>query len=353
MTRTRLSRTPRFFSRSVLASLVTLAMLLSGVPGAMADRGRGGGNDDNGGSGGGGGDRALKLRVNDAIGAPGGTVAVVLRTYAARPIRQGRISLRVRKRTSPAKAALTVEALTEPVRPLTFLGATVYSQRRDAKSQSALAGAADSQGVQVDFSSASGTVNASDGPLAVLRFRLSPSVTPGQEYLLEVDPAITSLIDAGSRPIVVEPINAVLTVRAPSAPLAVEAEGDDVEPGEVAELGFSTFEPFGVSGGQLTLRYNPSVAAGVPSVAMDSRYGRSTFTVDTSRPGVLVVRFRSPDATLNTVPGNIIAVSLPTRASAPIGMETPVSLDPAGTYLLSKKGRKLKLKMEDGTLSFR
>lgn len=345
-----MTRTPRFSTRSVLASLVTLAVLLAGAPGTLADRGRGGGDDDNG--GGGGDDRALKLRVNDAIGAPGGTVAVVLRTYAARPIRQGRISLRVRKRTSPAKAALTVEALTEPVRPVTFLGVTVYSQRRDAKSQSTQAGAADSQAVQVNFSSASGTVNASDGPLAVFRFRLSSAVSPGQEYLLEIDPSVTSLVDGGGRPIAIEPIAAVLTVRAPSDPLAVEAEGDEVEPGEAAELGFSTFEPFGVSGGQLTLRYNASVAAGAPSVAMDSRYGRSTFTVDTSRPGILVVKFQSPDGTLNTVPGNIIAVSLPTRASAPIGMETPISLDRAGTWLLSKKGRKLKLKMEDGRLAF-
>lgn len=344
-----MTRTPRFFSRSVLPSLLALAVLFSGAPGTLADRGRGGGDDDNGG----GGDRGgLKLRVNDAIGAPGGTVAVVLRTYAARPIRQGRISLRVRKRVSASKAGLTVAALTEPVRPVTLLGVTVYSSRRDAKNQSAMAGAADSQAVQVNFSSASGTVNASDGPLAVLRFRLSPSVSPGQQYLLEVDPAITSLVDGGGRPIAVEPINAVLTVRAPSDPFAVEAEGDEVEPGEVAELGFSTFEPFPVSGGRVTLRYDASVAAGAPSVAMDSRYGRANFTVDTSRPGVLVVNFTSPDKTLNTVPGNLVAVALRTRASAPIGIETPVSLDPAGTYLLSKKGRKLKLKLEGGTLAF-
>jgi hypothetical protein len=345
-----MTRSPHPSFRRALASLATLALLLSGTPGAWADRGRGGGGDD---EGGGGRDRdELKLRVNDAIGAPGGTVAVVLRTYAARPIRQGRISLRVRKRTSPAKAALTVAALTEPVRPVTLLGVTVYSQRRDAKSRSTVAGAPDSQAAQVDFSSPSGTVNASDGPLAVFRFRLSPAVSPGQEYLLEIDPSVTSLVDGGGRPIAVEPLNAVLTVRAPSSPFAVEAEGDEVEPGETAELGVSTFEPFPVSGGRVTLLYNPAVAAGAPAVTMDPRYGRATFTVDRSRPGVLVVTFQSPDKTLNTVPGDIVAVTLPTRTSAPLGMETRVSLDPAGTYLLSKKGRKLKLALEDGTLAF-
>lgn len=339
-------RSPR--SRSALAALLAAALLLSAAPEASARRGRGG--DDNGG---GGDDDALKLRVNDAVGKPGGTVAIVLRTYAARPIRQGQISVRVR-RGRPAKAleGLTVEALTEPVRPLTFQRAVVYSTRSDSPAQATPTGAADSQAVNVKFASPSGTVNASDGPLAVLFFQLHPSVTPGQVYTIEVDPAVTSLVDSGGRPIGFEPINAVLTVRAPSAPLAVEAEGDEVEPGETAELGVQTSEPFRVSSGRVTLRYNAAAASGQPAVRIDPRYGKSTFTVDRSKPGVLVVDFRSPDNSLNTVPGTIVAVDLPTKASAGIGTGSAVTLDPAGTWLKSVKGRKLKLKLESGRLDF-
>lgn len=339
---THTSRSPRF--RSALAALVAVALLLSAAPEASARRGRGGDDD------GGGNDGALKLRVNDAIGKPGGTVAIVLRTYAARPIRQGQISVRVR-RGRPAKA-LTVEALTEPVRPLTFQRAVVYSTRSDSATQATPTGAPDSQAVKVQFSSPSGTVNASDGPLAVLFFQLHPSVTPGQVYTIEVDPSVTSLVDSGGRPIAFEPINAQLTVRAASAPLAVEAEGDEVEPGETAELGVQTFEPFRVSSGRVTLRYNPAVAAGPPAVRIDPRYGKSTFTVDRSRPGVLVVDFQSPDKSLNTVPGTIVSVDLPTRASAAIGTGSAVTLDRSGTWLKSVKGRKLKLKLESGRLDF-
>lgn len=341
---THTSRSPR--SR-FLAALLAAGLLLSAAPEASARRGRGGDDDDRG------NDKALKLRVNDAIGKPGGTVAIVLRTYAARPIRQGQISVRVR-RGRPAKAlsALTVEALTQPVRPLTFQRAVVYSTRSDSATQATPTGAPDSQAVKVRFSSPSATVNASDGPLAVLFFKLHPSVKPGQVYTIEVDPSVTSLVDGGGKPIVFEPINAVLTVRAPSAPLAVEAEGDEVEPGETAELGVQTFEPFRVSSGRVTLRYNPAAASGAPVVRIDPRYGKSTFTVDRSKPGVLVVDFKSPDKSLNTVPGTIVAVDLPTRASAGIGTGSAVTLDPAGTWLRSVKGRKLKLKLESGRLDF-
>jgi hypothetical protein len=346
-------RSTSFRFASIL--LMVLALLLSGLPEASARRGRGGDDD-----GGGGDDGALKLRVNDAVAKPGGVVAIVLRTYAARPIRQGQISVRVRKGGAAANAltgrALSgpaVEDLTEPVQPLRFLGAVVYSTRSDSATQATPTGAAGNQAVKVQFSSPSGTVNASDGPLAVLRFRLHPGVTPGQRFTIEVDPALTSLVDSGGQPIVIEPRNATLTVRAPSAPFAVEAEGDEVEPGETAELGVQTFEPFNIASGKVTLRYSPAIAAvsGQPVVRMDPRYGKATFTV-TRKPGVLIVDFKSPDRTLNTVPGAIVAVDLPTRASAAIGTQSPVRLDPAGTWLRNGKGQKLKLRLEAGTLAF-
>jgi len=331
---------PRFRLASVL--LLASALLLSGLPEASA---RGGGDD----GGGGAGHDLLKLRANDAIGMPGGTVAIVLRTYAARPIRQGQISIRV-GRPATGRSALTVEALRQPVRPLTFLSAVVFSTRGDSATQASPTAAADSQGVDVRFSSASATVNAADGPLAVLRFRLDPAVAPGQRYTIAIDPSLTALVDGGGRAIDIQPINAVLTVRAPSAPLAVEAEGDEVAPGETAELGVQTFEPFTLSGGRVTLRYDAAIA-GRAAVRMDPRYGRANFTV-TRRPGVLIVDFQSPDRTLNTVPGTIVAVSLPTRASVAIGTESPLTLDPAGTWLKNSKGQKLKLKIENGTLVF-
>jgi hypothetical protein len=348
----------RFRFSTLLVAVVTASMLFAGLPEAMARGGgddnsgsSGSGNSGSGGSGGGGGNDALTLRINDAIGAPGGTVAVVLRTYAPRPVRQGQIHVKIRRPARPAaKLGLTFEDITQPVRPLTMISTTVYSQNGDSVTQSALTGQPDSQTATVRFESPSGGVNASDGPMVVFRFRLDPSVTPGQKFDLQIDPAQTNLVDAQGRPVTIEPRPAFLTVRAPKAPFLLEAEGDKAEPGEVAELGVQTQEPFPVSGGRVTLRYNQNLAGGQPVVRMDPRYGRSTFTVDRSKPGVLVVNFTSPDSTLNTVPGTIVAVDLPVSASAQIGARSPLTLDPAGTWLLTRKGRKVKIRIENGAL---
>jgi hypothetical protein len=348
----------RKFFRFALVLLTVLPLLLLGIHDASAKRGPGGGGGDDDGGNGGGGHEVLKLRVNDAIGKPGGTVALVLRTYAARPIRQGQISLRIRKGRAGAgaraQAALTYGELTQPVRPVTLLRTVVFSVQGDVVPQANLTGAPDSQALQVAFTSPSGTVNAADGPLAVLFLRLDPAVSPGQVYTIEVDPAVTGLTDAAGQPVTLDPINAELTVRAPSAPYAVEAEGDEVEPGETAELGVQTFEPFAVSSGRITLRYNRNAGLGRPVVTMDPRYGKATFQVVRWTPGLLVVAFQSPNGTLNTVPGRIVGIDLRTRPTAQIGTETQVSLDPKGSWLMSKNGkRKLPLKMEGGTIAFR
>lgn len=335
---------------SLLTALAFAALLLPGIPVALARQG----SDDGGGDGGSGSGKALTLRINQAIGAPGGIVAIVLRTYAPRPIRQGQVVLRVRKRPPAAKLALTAEAITQPVRPFASLvSATVYSVNGDSVSQSNLAGQTDGQTATVRFTSASSTVNAADGPLAVFKFKLSPNVAPGQTFDISIDPAQTGLVDQNGQPIAIEPRDDGLIIRAPQAPFLLEAEGDEVRPGEAAELGVQTFEPFPVSGGRVTLRYAPRLAGGLPTVKIDPRYGRATFTVNRATPGVLIVDFKSPDNSLNTVPGTIVAVSLPIAAAARVGDSSTVTLDPAGTWLLTRTGRKVKLKIENGRLAVR
>ena len=91
--------------------------------------------------------------------------------------------------------------------------------------------------------------------------------------------------------------------------------------------------------------------AKAPTVKLDPRYGKSTFTVDSSKPGRLVVDFKSPDSSFNSIPGTIVAISLPISPSASIGASSPFTLDPAGTYLLTRKGRKVRRALQNGTIS--
>ena len=332
-------------ARRLRLAIATLAALLVAAAPSLA---RGGGDDD--------GAKGLKLRLNDAIAAPGGTVALVVRTYAARPIRQGRITVKVR-RPAGAKAAtaalgITTDEVVEPGGPLTFLRAVVFSRRGDAVTIVRPTAAPDGHTVRLDFSSRTATINAVDGPLAVLFFRLSASAMPGERFVVEIDPALTGLTDRNGAPLALEPIAAELVVRRPGAPYELEAEGDEVEPGETAELGVTTAEPFPIAGGRLILRYDPAAAAGAPVVTMDSRYGKAAFVVDHSVPGRLVVAFQSPDSSLNGIPGRIVAIDLKTRASAAIGWETPVTLDPTSWLRAKPGGRKMKVRLENGSLAF-
>jgi hypothetical protein len=330
--------------RQFLVPLLLLALLAHPTERALA---RGGGDD-----GGGNDSGALKLRLDDAIGTPGGTVALVIRTYAPRPLRQGRITVKVRK--PGVKLGLDANAVTTPARPLTLQRVVVFSVAGDAIARPQAANAPDGQSVGVQFTSLSATVNAADGPLAVLFLKLDRNVKPGQVFLLDIDPAATGLTDPGGAPVAVTPLEATLRVRAASAPYAIESEGDEVAPGATAELGIETFEPFGIRSGRLTLRFDPQAAGGPAVVRMDPRYGKATFRVDGSRPGILVVDFQSKNVSLNSVPGRIIAISLPTSAAAPLGWSTPLTVDPQGTWLVGKRAnRRLPVTIENGDLSFR
>jgi hypothetical protein len=113
----------------------------------------------------------------------------------------------------------------------------------------------------------------------------------------------------------------------------------------------NTFEPFLVSGGRVTLTWNPRIAGGAPTVKLDPRYGKSTFTADASKPGRLVVSFKSPDSSFNTVPGTLVAISLPISAAAGIGTSSPFTLDPAGTFFLNRRGKKIPLALQNGTVA--
>ncbi len=162
----------------------------------------------------------------------------------------------------------------------------------------------------------------------------------------------TGLTDPTGAAVSIEPIHAELRVRSARAPYELEAEGDEVERGETAEMGVETEEAFAVFGGQVTLRWNAAVQGGPPQVRMDPRYGKATFRIVRSVPGELVVSFQSPNGALNSVPGRIVDVALPISASAPLG-DSAVTIDRAGTWLLGKRNKKLAVSFESGSLELR
>lgn len=279
-------------------------------------------------------DDRLTLRAHDAIAEPGGLAAIILRTYAPRPVGVGQVCLRTAGGAAPFTG---VE------------GHHIFSQAEDVISSVDLRTTADGQELVIGFESPSGTANQADGPLAVLYVRLSSAAQIGQRFSLDVDAGNTVLFEPDGDPIGVRGRSGDLRVRAPGAAFLLEAEGDSVEPGEVAELGVETFEPFAVGSGRIVLRWPRRVAASRPIVLMDARHGLANASIQATRRRVRV-DFESPDGSFNRVPGAIVRVFLPTRDDLQPGSDFTVRFRTRGTFLLDPLGQALPLEFEGDEL---
>ena len=297
---------------------------------------------------------ALTLRVNDAFAEPGGLAAIVVRTYATKPIGQGQLCFRSR----PAGAGITdgafvAAAATDSDVFAELVGVKVFAKRKDALVDASFETAGGERMIVIQFSSDSATINRVDGPLAVIYYRISENVTPGSEYRIEIDAANTLVLDGNGNPIKFAPRAGRLRIRRPSEPFEAEAEGDKIRPGERAELGLETFEPVAMSSGQVGITYDPAIASGRPKVKLKRKYGRRKFSVERSTPGLVLVTFRSSNSSWNLVPGQIISIRLPTSRRVPIGTRSPVRIDPSLTFFVGSDGETLPYEFENGSVRFR
>jgi hypothetical protein len=295
---------------------------------------------------------ALTLRVNDAIAPPEGLAAIVVRTYATKPISQGQLCFRARLGAARG-ARLTTGAAADVSDIFSAIeDVVVFAQRKDGVSAGSIELTADGPVLLIQFSSDSGTINSSDGPLAVIFARLRSDVAPRQEYEIEIDTANTAVFDAQGNPVRLAPRSGRLRIRHPGDPYEAEAEGDKVRPGQVAELGLETFEPVPIARAQIGLTYDPAIAVGRPKVKLSNRHGRRKFSVDRETPGVVIVSVRSPKARWNSVPGQIVSLKLRTSASARVGTRSLVRLDPGLTFFQDAEGDLLRYELEDGAIRF-
>lgn len=328
------------YARSVLTSLSPLILALA----LLAPPSLGAGE-------------SLALNINKAIAAPGGLAAVVIRTYASRSIGQGQICFRAATtggaapEVSPGALTTSREVSAGPFAAIE--GFEVFSDLGDAVASASFDITAAEQTAVLQFSSSSASINRSDGPLAVVFFRLIDSLQPDQEFQVEIDLGRTILFDPDGLEVPVRPRSGRLTIRAPADPYLVKAEGSKVTAGEVAELGVKTFEPVAMSRGQVGVRYDTTIAAGPPIVRLDRRYGSSIYLVDRSTPGLLLIAFAAPDRSLNSVPGSFITLDLPTRSDIPSGSASEVFLDPALTFFEDAAGMPLPVALESKPLQFR
>lgn len=299
----------------------------------------------------------LTLRVNDARGGPGDLVAVVVRTYASRPIGQGQICIGTKrgrrgKATAPATISGGGEAAAEPTPFARLEKVEVFSAKQDATFQFSFDGAE----ADVIFRSPTGSINAVDGPLAVFHFRLSNAVKDGEVYEISLDVADSTIVDGSGQRLAIESKPGELEIRedddGEEGELKLAATGGRVRRGKVARVKLGTQDRVGLSSGRIALRYDPKLAKGKPWVRVDPRYGKATVLVNTDTPGLVVINFQSPDRSLNRVPGDLFEVRMTISRQAPRG-RSPVTIDRGLTFLRDEEGDQLDLEIQNGALIVR
>ena len=295
----------------------------------------------------------LTLRVNDARGGPGDLVAVVVRTYASRPIGQGQICIGARRAgRNRSVANATAGEAAETGSPFASLEKVeVFSARQDATFQVSF----DGQEADVTFRSPSGSINAVDGPLAVFHFRLSNSVREGEVYEIALDIEDTFVVAGSGQRLDVEPKPGELEIREGGGEedsVELGVTGGRVRRGKTARVKLATRDAVALSSGRIALRYDPKVMTGKPWVRIDPRYGKLTVVADTDTPGLVLIDFQSPDRSFNRVPGDLFEVRMAISRQAPRG-RTPVTVDPGLTVLRDASGDTLDLEIQNGSLVIR
>ncbi len=299
--------------------------------------------------------KTLTLRVNDARGGPGDLVAVVVRTYASRPIGQGQLCIGTRKRPPRGRSVAPVSTAAVDSPFVKLERAEVFSARGDARFTVSF----DAEEATLKFNSPTGSINAADGPLAVLYFRLSNQVADREVYEISVDVGESTLFDGSGQRIAIESKPGQLEIRdgggGEDEELEIEVSAGNagkVKAGKVAPVRISTGSPVALASGRIALRYDPKLVSGRPTVRIDPRYGKATVLVDTDKPGLVSIVFQSPDKSFNRVPGDLFEVRLPVSRQAPRG-RTALTLDRNLTFARNADGELLDLTLKDGVLIVR
>lgn len=264
----------------------------------------------------------LMLRVQDAVGAPGEQTAIVIRTYASRPVRRGRVSSGVAPLTQLPGEASRLGATSTPIQSCD--AAMIFSVNGDVAAP-ACAFDEPTQTFDVNFESLSATINARDGVFGVLYVTLAPDVVPGDEYTISLDLGSSFLDDPEDDPVLLETRAGTLTIRAPTDPVSFSVDGGKVQPGSGAVIEVGTAEPFDLKQGRLLISYDPAIASDLPEVDADPRHGDVSLSVSYPQAGRVQIDFNSALEDWNRVPGDLLILHFGTPASVPVGTLSPLA----------------------------
>lgn len=266
---------------------------------------------------------------------------VVVRTTAARTLASGALAIELRDKDGlpggPYSELLGVEVLSgagDAVANATYDPATFRTE--------------------VTFSSPSGTVNETFGPMVLIHYALDPTLANDRRFILRLDPNGLDLTAADGQPVFFFTEKGRLRIDDFDADVDLEAEADHAVPGFPAVLGVKTEILGELVSGTVELLFDPTVADGPVTASIHPAYGAAVIdAVSEPEPGRVLVTFHATGGDLNTrIPGPFLAISVPTRSDVPVGSHYDVILGP-GTSVVDGNGRLVEVERDEPeTLKF-
>ncbi|KAB2966032.1 MAG: hypothetical protein F9K18_06070 [Thermoanaerobaculia bacterium] len=266
------------------------------------------------------------------------TAEVVVRTTSARALASGSFAIGLRDKDGLPGGAFT--ALT---------GIEVLSGAGDAVADATFDPV--TQRTEVSFSSASGTVNQTFGPMVILHYQLEPSLVEDRRFILRLDSDSIALAAANGQPVFFFTEKGRLRIDRADADVDIEAEGGHAVPGSTVVFGARTEVLGEIVSGTVEFLFDPAWTNGAASASIHPAYGAAVVdSVTQPQPGRLLVTFHATGGDLNTlVPGPFLAIAIPSRADVPLGSRYPVILGP-GTVVIDGNGQAIGVEATDPEL---
>ena len=284
----------------------------------------------------------LELVVEDVEALPDAQVNLIVRTIEPLPLSAAAFAIEARERDDDLPIPAFAEVL--DVRAFAGGGDAVVEATFDAETQR----------LEVSVTSESATLNDAYGPLAVVRLQLAPGLVDDLRFDLRMDPDAT-LVDALGAPVF--PLagrgRLRIVVPDPVPEVGLGAFGGETFPGSDVVAGAMSGEPYPIGSGTLEIVYDPSFAAGPPTITPDPRYG--SLVIDSLvevEPGHLLVDFHSPDGDLNAdLHGLFLSVRIPSLPEIVPPATYAFDFGPA-TALFDPDGLPLPLEVEGDPVEF-
>ena len=198
----------------------------------------------------------------------------------------------------------------------------------------------------VDFDSPSASLNLEAGRILTVEGIVLQSLPAGDWIDIALTAVATGL---DGNPLSISGQGGAVTLDVgldPTLTLRINDERHLV-PGSTALVEVRTYNPKPISDGQICLRFESSVFTSVSSVSVrgDSDVA---FTAQSILPGVLLVQFSSPSASINRVDGPLLQIEMMLADDLPPGFMTTVDVDTTASTLIDHNGMVLTLQGRSG-----